>query len=149
MGIVATFLCLATYGFGQSPAKKNAEICLLQLRTGQSAITLTKGPFEGDTVYTLSFRDATRARGQERSTQGFFLTQLKEFATALQTVLATGTVIEVEFGEGTMERTRRRTAGEQIMVTFTTGTGTCLLTRIEAISLISAIKSECRVWPSH
>src|SRR5690242_17147017 len=104
IGIVAALLCLTTYGVGQRPAKKNAEICLLQLGTGQSASSLTKSPFEGDTIYTLTFRNYTHSRGGGQSAQGFFLFQLKVFAIALQTLLATDTAVQVEFGEGTIER---------------------------------------------
>lgn len=144
IAIVAAFLCLVAYGTGQPPANKNAEILLLRLGTGQSAITLTKGPFEGDTVYTLTFRNATHSRGGERSTQGFFLFELKAFAKAMQTALKMDTGSEVRFSEGTIERETGGSVGNRIIVTFRTGAGTCRLTQTEAKRLITAVEGECR-----
>ena len=111
---------------------------------GARAIRLAKQPFEGDTIYNLTFRDAGHNFPHKMSTQGFFIFELKAFGQALQAALPLDPGFEVHFKDGIIEKTESQAKHGNILVRFAAGTGSFIITEANAMKLIYAIKREGR-----
>jgi hypothetical protein len=138
-------LSLSISGFGQQNKVNDTEIPILTVDTDKWPIKLTKQPFEGDTIYNLTFRDAGHTYTGKISTQGFFIFELKAFGDALQTALRIDSGYEVHFKDGTIEKTGSKSNYGHILIRFATGTGSFITTAANAVKLIYAIKKEGRM----
>jgi hypothetical protein len=138
-------LSLAISGVGQLNKVKDIEIPVLNAGTAKWPIKLTKQWFEDDTIYNLTFRDAGRNSTGKISRQGFFIFELKAFGEALQTALSMDSGYEIHFKDGTIEKTRSDSNYRQILIRFSSGTGSFITTETNAIKLIHAIREESNV----
>lgn len=111
---------LVICGKGQQKPTEHPKILLLN--TGSTwPIKLTKQWFEGDTVYTLTFRNA-KFKSFKITEQGFFKFEFKSFGKALQMAMSIDSSSEVKFSEGVISTIPGETGKKQVECHFATGT---------------------------
>ncbi len=126
---------------GQQNPTEHPEILLLNAGTSSWPVKLTKQWFEGDTAYTLRFRNA-KFKSFQSSEQGFFKPEFKVFGKALQTSLSIDSSSEVRFSEGVITIIPGKTGKKQIECHFATGTGIFRSDESDVKMIINAIRKE-------
>jgi hypothetical protein len=117
-------LSLTVSSSGQQNTGKHVDITLLNAGTSTWPIRLTKGWFEGDTIYVITFRDARYSTTGKTSSQGFYKLELKGFSKALDTALTIDSTQEVKFENGTMKVGKGSFGMRYIECNFSSRTGT-------------------------
>ncbi len=126
---------------GQQNLTENPKILLLNTGTSTWPIKITKQWFEGDTAYTLTFRNA-KFKSFKVTEQGFFKFEFKRFGKALQTALSIDSASEVKFSEGVITIIPGKTSKKQIECLFTAGTGIFRANESYVKMIIYAIRKE-------
>ncbi len=134
-------IVLVISGKGQQNSASHPEILLLHTGTSTWPVKLTKQWFEGDTAYTLRFRNA-KFKSFQGSEQGFFKPEFKVFGKALQTALSIDSSSEVRFSEGVITIIPGKTGKKQIECHFATGTGIFRANESAVKKIIYAIRKE-------
>jgi hypothetical protein len=135
-------LLLTVSSSGQQNTGKHFDIALLNAGTSTWPIKLTKGWFEGDTIYVISFRDARHNTTGKTGSQGFYKFELKEFGHALNTALTIDSTQEVRFWNGTMNVGKGTFGMRYIECTFSSRTGTFRAKDGDVKKLIYAINKQ-------
>jgi len=135
-------LLLTISASGQQYTGKHVDITLLNAGTSTWPVKLTKGWFEGDTIYVITFRDARHNTTGKTGSQGFYKFELKEFGHALNTTLTIDSTQEVRFGNGTMNVGKGTFGIRYIECTFSYRTGTFRARDADVKKLIYVINKQ-------
>lgn len=132
---------LVICGKGQQNLTEHPKILLLNTGTSTWPIKLTKQWFEGDTAYTLTFRNA-EFKSFKTTEQAFFKFEFKRFGKALQMALTIDSSSEVKFTEGVITIIPGKTGKKQVECHFATGTGIFRANESDVKMIIYAIRRE-------
>ena len=138
-------LLLTMSGMGQRHKPKALEVPIISVGTLKWPFKLTKQRSGNDTLYNLTFHDAGSSDSDKMSTQGFFIFDLTALAEALQTALSTDSGSVIHFQDGRAEKTGSEPRFKSILVNFTTGGGSFIVTAIDTRQLINPITHELRL----
>jgi hypothetical protein len=136
-----TSVLLVASAKGQQNPTEHPKILLLNGGTSTWPIKLTKEWFEGDTMFTLTFRNA-KFKSFNTTEQGFFKFELKTFGKALEMALSIDSSSEVKFSEGVIAIVPAETGKKVVECHFATGTGIFRAKESDVKMIIYAIRKE-------
>ena len=135
-------LLLTVNASGQEQKGKQLDITLLNAGTPTWPLKLTRGSFEGDTIYFFTFRDTGYNITGKTGSQGFYKFELKEFGKALNTTLTIDSTQEVTFWLGTMNVSKGTLGMRYLKCKFSSGTGTFRAREVDVKKLVTVINKQ-------